>query len=253
MAEQRASERHTTGTRLSSRTRPATAYSSPAWRDLRATASAPKGRRRPTPPTRSARRWTSTWPVVLPLGAPQSARPGTTYLPPAGSLALVRPRTTCPHVPERPLLVPPAADSTSHPLATPAVDTVLDYPAGVYPRAGRCRVRVFRAAEAPDHKVVLATDLGDANPGPSVTNAAETIATAVHRRYVLEPACTLVVEHYDGRVPGTAARDRRAGLRPRGVHRHDRSRWGRAPRRPTVAAAAKSRRRGARGRPAAIS
>lgn len=108
--------------------------------------------------------------------------------------------------------MPPTADSTSRPLATPPVDTVLDYPAGVYPRAGRCRVRVFRVAEAPDHTVVLVTDLGDANPGPSVTNAAETIAAEVHRRYALDPARTLMVEHYDGRVPGTVARDRRDGV-----------------------------------------
>ena len=88
---------------------------------------------------------------------------------------------------------------------------MLDYPARTCPRAGRCRVRVFRAAEAPDHAVVLVTDLGDGNPGPSVTNAAEEIATEVLRRYGLDPARTLFVEHYDGRTPGTAATARRDG------------------------------------------
>ena len=112
-----------------------------------------------------------------------------------------------------------AADFTARrerPHAVPSVDTVLDYPGAgrplPYPRAGRCRVRVFAAAEAPGHTVVLVTDLGYANPGPSVTNAAETIATEVHRRYALDPGRTLVVEHYDGRVPGTAGRDRRDGV-----------------------------------------
>lgn len=97
------------------------------------------------------------------------------------------------------------------PLAVPPLDTVLDYPARTYPRAGRCRVRVFRAIEAPGHVVVLVTDLGDGNPGPSVTNAAEEIATEVLRHYDLDAARTLFVEHYDGRTPGTPATHRRDG------------------------------------------
>lgn len=87
-----------------------------------------------------------------------------------------------------------------------------DYPAGVYPRPGRCHVRVF--AQGAGDAVLLVTDLGDANPGASVTNAAEIIVTAAVRRYGLDPARLTVVEHYDDRWTRDAAgeRQRRTAL-----------------------------------------
>jgi len=49
---------------------------------------------------------------------------------------------------------------------------------------------------------VIATDLDDENPGPSVTNAAEAIASQVCARYGLGPEHLIFVEHYDDRFPG---------------------------------------------------
>ncbi|GJG89752.1 hypothetical protein tb265_49330 [Gemmatimonadetes bacterium T265] len=87
-----------------------------------------------------------------------------------------------------------------------------DYPAGVYPRPGRCHVRVFDqgAGEA----VLLVTDLGDENPGASVTNTAEIIVTAAVRRYGLDPAHLTVVEHYDDRWTRDAGGERRRRTAP---------------------------------------
>lgn len=73
-----------------------------------------------------------------------------------------------------------------------------DYPAGPYPRAGRCHVRVYD--QGAGECVLLLTDLGDENPGASVTNAVEIIVTAAVRRYGLDPARLTVVEHYDDRL-----------------------------------------------------
>lgn len=72
-----------------------------------------------------------------------------------------------------------------------------DYPAGRYPRAGRCHVRVYD--QGAGECVLLLTDLGDENPGASVTNAVEMIVTAAVRRYALDPARLTIVEHYDDR------------------------------------------------------
>ena len=73
-----------------------------------------------------------------------------------------------------------------------------DYPAGAYPRAGRCHVRVYD--QGAGECVVVLTDLGDENPGASVTNAVETIVTTAVRRYALDPIRLTVVEHYDDRL-----------------------------------------------------
>ena len=83
-----------------------------------------------------------------------------------------------------------------------------DYPAGPYPRAGRCHVRVYD--QGAGDVVLLLTDLGDENPGASVTNAVEIIATAAARRYRLDPARLTVLEHYDDRwTAGADGRRRR--------------------------------------------
>lgn len=59
-------------------------------------------------------------------------------------------------------------------------------------RKGRCRIEIF---EQHPWTVVLVTDL---NTGPSVTNAAEEIATAICEKYpLLNIDRTVWVEHYE--------------------------------------------------------
>jgi hypothetical protein len=96
-----------------------------------------------------------------------------------------------------------------------------------FSRPGRCRLRLFDLAD--DHSgmvdsgmvdsgtvdsgtvhsgirdvrhVVLVTDLDEENPGMSVTNAAEDIASQVCLHYHLDPARTVFIEHYDDRFRG---------------------------------------------------
>ncbi len=59
---------------------------------------------------------------------------------------------------------------------------------------GVCRLRIFEHAQNPGHAVVIATEI-PGNPGPSVTNAAATIATQACARLALDPARLLFVEH----------------------------------------------------------
>ena len=61
---------------------------------------------------------------------------------------------------------------------------------------GTCRLRIFEHAQNPGHAVVIATEV-PSNPGPSVTNAAATIATQACARMALDPARLLFVEHYN--------------------------------------------------------
>jgi hypothetical protein len=72
-----------------------------------------------------------------------------------------------------------------------------DYPPAAYPHAGRCRLRIYD--QGGGETVLVLTDLGDENPGASVTNAVETIVTTAVRRYALDPARLTVVEHYHDR------------------------------------------------------
>jgi len=69
-----------------------------------------------------------------------------------------------------------------------------------FSRPGTCRIHIFNAADGTT--VVIATDLDEENPGPSVTNAAEDIASQVCLRYGLDPERTVFVEHYDDRFRG---------------------------------------------------
>ena len=50
--------------------------------------------------------------------------------------------------------------------------------------------------------VVIATEVAD-NPGPSITNSAEALATEVVKEYNLDPLRTYFVEHYDRRKDGS--------------------------------------------------
>lgn len=98
--------------------------------------------------------------------------------------------------------------TTQAPAAEPQYDELFDYPRAGRPRDGRCRLRVFAGAAGP---VILATDLGDENPGASVTNAAGTVATTAYRRLGLDPARTVFVEHYDSRVGNSLPLRQRSG------------------------------------------
>ena len=62
------------------------------------------------------------------------------------------------------------------------------------PDGSKARVRIWRNEK--DAAVVLMTDLGDENPGASVTNTVEVLAQLVAQRYLLEPGKTVFVEHY---------------------------------------------------------
>lgn len=68
------------------------------------------------------------------------------------------------------------------------------------PHGGRCRVRIFvsgeEGANVPARSVVIVTELAN-NPGQSVTNAIEWIAGEVLYSNRLDPAETVVIEHYE--------------------------------------------------------
>jgi hypothetical protein len=59
----------------------------------------------------------------------------------------------------------------------------------------RCQVQIYRQ---PGRAVVVVTELPD-NPGVSVTNAAEYIATCILHDHALDPDTTIWVEHYHDR------------------------------------------------------
>ncbi len=69
-------------------------------------------------------------------------------------------------------------------------------------RWSSCFLRVYQIADR--IAVVVATELTE-NPGPSITNSAEALATEVVKEYSLDPERTYFVEHYDHRT--SAMRD----------------------------------------------
>lgn len=74
----------------------------------------------------------------------------------------------------------------------PVVDTIYEYQ-DERGRPGRCRIRVYHLASG--MTVVIASELAD-NPGASVTDQAERLATAIRARFV-EPGGAMVwIEHY---------------------------------------------------------
>lgn len=83
------------------------------------------------------------------------------------------------------------------------IDSLFDYP-GLNGRPARCHLRVF--TQGSGDVVLLATDLGDANPGASVTNTIQHIVTHAVERYGLDPARVTVIEHYDDRRTSSAHR-----------------------------------------------
>lgn len=90
---------------------------------------------------------------------------------------------------------------------------LLDYSRGPYANEGRCRVRLYETVDgAPTPYLAVATDLGDKNPGPSVTNAADLVAESVCERFNLSPDQVTFVEHYDGRIGNTSSLNPRDGV-----------------------------------------
>lgn len=76
-------------------------------------------------------------------------------------------------------------------------DTRYDYP-GYHSSQAHCRLRIYGGD--PDRPaVVLATEAED-NPGTSITNAAESLATKVCRDSGLDPDTILWVEQYRDRA-----------------------------------------------------
>jgi hypothetical protein len=72
-------------------------------------------------------------------------------------------------------------------------------------RRGECRIEVIPASR--DRTVVIATELQD-NPGMSITNAAEYVATAACRELRIDPATLVWIEHYGYPSPVTPERPR---------------------------------------------
>jgi hypothetical protein len=74
-------------------------------------------------------------------------------------------------------------------------DFIFQYPRGRDPSfQGICRVRVFVVGRG--QTVAMLTDLGHQNVGPSVTNAAESIMSALVKRGHVPPKCEFI-EHYE--------------------------------------------------------
>ena len=72
-------------------------------------------------------------------------------------------------------------------------------------RSGYCRIEAQSLGDG--RVVVIATELKD-NPGMSITNAAEYVATEVCRHLRIDPTRLIWIEHYGYPVPGESKRVR---------------------------------------------
>lgn len=72
------------------------------------------------------------------------------------------------------------------------MDTLFSYKPDPFHREARCRIRFY---QHDGQQVVVATELSD-NPGMSVTNAAEDIATQLVAQYGLDVDRLVWIEHY---------------------------------------------------------
>lgn len=82
-------------------------------------------------------------------------------------------------------------------MAIPICDEVVSALAWRHRREMRFRARLFRNEPM---TIALLTDLGDENPGPSITNGIEYAVGEVLRRWPeIKPARLVTVEHYDDR------------------------------------------------------
>ena len=75
----------------------------------------------------------------------------------------------------------------------------------VHRHIAECGIEAIKLAD--DRVVVIATELSD-NPGMSITNAAEYVATAVCRQLAIDPLKLIWIEHYGYPVPGHPERPR---------------------------------------------
>ena len=66
------------------------------------------------------------------------------------------------------------------------------FPIGTLTSPAHCHLRILQTDQG---TLVIATELAS-NPGKSITNAAETIATDVVKRWQLDPNKTRFIEHY---------------------------------------------------------
>lgn len=86
-------------------------------------------------------------------------------------------------------------------------DSTLVYQCGQ--RKGACRLRLFwptQGVPAPENPAVaLVTEMPDFG-GVSVSNGIEVVALEISRCYGLNPRHTVLIEHYDDRERGAAAR-----------------------------------------------
>lgn len=78
------------------------------------------------------------------------------------------------------------------------IDTLLDY-RGYYGCPSRCGVQVWEPTQPGEPYVAIYTELAD-NPGTSVTNAAETVATAIWHLLERPDAEIVFIEHYRDRA-----------------------------------------------------
>jgi hypothetical protein len=67
---------------------------------------------------------------------------------------------------------------------------------GLWNRPAKCRIRVYRLESG--MTVVIATELPD-NPGTTITNAAELLATEIRQRLVTAGEAMVWIEHYQER------------------------------------------------------
>jgi len=68
------------------------------------------------------------------------------------------------------------------------IDTLFDYKVSSNRLVGRCRLQI-------NGNLVIATELPD-NPGQSITNAAEELATQVCQQFEISPLSLMWIEHY---------------------------------------------------------
>ena len=83
------------------------------------------------------------------------------------------------------------------------VDEVYEY-RGYHGCESRCRIRIYRPTGKPP--VIIASEEAEQNPGTSITNMAEQIATDVSRIHGLAHEPFVWIEHYDDRAISAAHR-----------------------------------------------
>jgi hypothetical protein len=73
------------------------------------------------------------------------------------------------------------------------IDQIYRYRSLAAQRQGYCRLRIYKRRNG--SQTVLLTEVSN-NPGQSITAASDVIATGLVKRYRLDPATTLWIEHW---------------------------------------------------------